>query len=277
VHSSSKRTAASRSAYCVFDAGCMLDAMLEHTFIHARGVGRKTERRLWNSGARSWDAFLDLHDSGTLGDSRFYRIAPQVHESRRALRRRDIEFFSQRLPSGEMWRVYPDFADQAAYVDIETTGLSSSFDRVTVIGLYDSHKFRVFVRGKNLDDFRKAAAKYPLLVSFNGATFDLPFLRAAFRGFEPRAHLDLRYPLKRLRYTGGLKEIERLVGIKRPRHLRDIDGFEAVILWEDYQRGNRGALERLIEYMRQDVINLVPLAALVAKEMPGRLGFPSHR
>ena len=60
----------------------------------------------------------------------------------------------------------------------------------------------------------------------NGATFDVPFLQTAFPRFKPLAHLDLRYPLRRLGLTGGLKEIERTAGIKRPRHLREVDGFD---------------------------------------------------
>jgi uncharacterized protein YprB with RNaseH-like and TPR domain len=108
----------------------------------------------------------------------------------------------------------------------------------------------------------------------NGATFDVPFLQTAFPRFKPLAHLDLRYPLRRLGLTGGLKEIERTAGIKRPSHLREVDGFDAVILWNEHRRGKRGALERLVEYCREDTINLAPLATRIAKEMPRHIGSP---
>ena len=107
-------------------------------------------------------------------------------------------------------------------------------------------------------------------MSYNGATFDLPFMRRTFAGFEPVAHLDLRYPLRRLGHTGGLKQIERAVGIKRPADLCDIDGFEAIRLWNDYRRGRRDALDRLIAYCRQDTMNLEPLAAYVIDGMFAR-------
>ncbi len=203
----------------------------------------------------------------------FVRLAPLIQESQNAFRRRDVKFFSKRLPQPEQWRVYRAFADQAAFLDIETTGLSADFDEITVIGLYDGKFFQAFVRGKNLDDFPRVIERYPLLVTFNGSTFDIPFLRRKFRGFEPNAHLDLRYPLRRLGYTGGLKHIEVKVGIKRPAHLREVDGFEAVRLWNDYRRGNRNALDLLVEYCRLDVMNLQPLAARVANEMFARAGF----
>ena len=221
--------------------------MLGSSFIHAQGVGPSTERALWRSGARDWDAFLRLHGAGVLRGGRMDRLARLVEDSRQALRGGAVEFFGERLPRGEQWRLYTQFGSRAAYFDIETTGLSLGSDVVTVVGLYDGAKFQVFVRGKNLDEFPRAAARYPLLVSYNGATFDVPFLQATFPRFQPRAHLDLRYPLSRLGYNGGLKQIERRVGIKRPRHLADLDGFDAVLLWRAHERGDLRALGTLIE------------------------------
>ena len=249
--------------------------MLEHTFIHAEGVGPTTERRLWSTGSHTWDAFLRRHEAGELSP-RLRRLAPFVEQSRQALEQRDLEFFSRSLPPSEMWRLFGTFGDQAAYLDIETTGFSADYDEVTVIGLYDGTSFRAFVRGHNLMDFPRAVARCPLLVSYNGSTFDLPFLRRTFPSFAPRAHLDLRYPLRRLGYDGGLKDIERTVGIRRPPHLRDVDGSEAIFLWHQYRRGRAGALQRLIEYTQYDVMNLVMLAERVATEMPNRIGAPAR-
>jgi uncharacterized protein YprB with RNaseH-like and TPR domain len=248
--------------------------MLRHTFIHADGVGATTERRLWEQGVHTWDVFLELHRGNRVPLRRLCRLAPLVEESRSALLCRDLRFFSQRLSAAEQWRLYRDFADQAAYVDIETTGLSADRDAITVVGAYGSGSFRAFVRGKDLADFPAFVARYPLLVTFNGATFDLPFLRRAFPGFQPEAHLDLRYPLRRLGYTGGLKQIENRLGVIRPAHVREVDGFEAIRLWHEYRRGNRGALDLLVEYCRHDVTNLEPLAARAAQELFAQTGLP---
>ena len=48
------------------------------------------------------------------------------------------------------------------------------------------------------------------------------------------------------------------MGIPR-QGLEDIDGFFAVLLWHDYQRGNPRALDTLLAYNALDVINLEAL------------------
>lgn len=143
---------------------------------------------------------------------------------------------------------------------------------MNVIGLYDGHRFQKFIRGKNLEAFPRAAKKFPLLVSFNGAQFDMRFLRAAFPGFDPAAHVDLRFPLERLGYSGGLKAVERAFRIRRPKGVREIDGFEAIRLWRRYEAGDRRALDRLVEYTRHDVVNLVPLAKGMLRGMRRKIG-----
>lgn len=249
--------------------------MLQHTFVHASSIGPATERKLWSAGVHTWDVFLAMHRVDKLPFRNLKRLEPFLEESRLALRERDLHFFASRLKSADQWRLYPDFAKQAAFVDIETTGLSSEFDRITVVGLYAGGRFHAFVQGKNLDQFPRVVADYPLLITFNGAQFDLPFLRRSFPCFKPTAHIDLRYPLSRLGHSGGLKQIERRLGIVRPDHLREIDGYEAVRLWSQYRRGSPAALEQLVDYCRHDVMNLKPLAERVTEEMPIQTGLPA--
>ena len=72
----------------------------------------------------------------------------------------------------------------------------------------------------------------------------------------PPLHVDLRFLLARLGYRGGLKKIEPRFGIQRPGEVDGMDGYMAVILWERHQRGDRTALELLLQYNREDVVNL---------------------
>lgn len=247
--------------------------MLQQTFLHAEGIGRGTEATLWESGAKDWQAFLAMRGGGRFSGSRMDSLTSTLADSREALKRKDVAFFSRRLPNSEHWRLYEEFAGLTAFVDIETTGLSQDYDDITVVAMHAEGKTRTFVRGKNLDRFPGAAMRYPLIVTFNGASFDLPFLARQFRGFRPQAHIDLRYPLKRLGYSGGLKLVEAQTGIRRPAHLRELDGWDAVRLWHKYERGDRTALDLLLEYASKDVENLVPLARLAANDFARALGF----
>ena len=62
-------------------------------------------------------------------------------------------------------------------MDIETTGLSPNYARMTVVGIYDGKKAKTYVRGINLDEIVDEFAKYDFLVTFNCARFDLPFIK----------------------------------------------------------------------------------------------------
>jgi len=182
-----------------------------------------------------------------------------VVDSERRLAARDHRFFGAWLPTAERWRAYGDFRSDAAYLDIETTGLNWSGDLITLVGLADARRFRMYIRGVDLDELPADLRRYKLLVTFNGTHFDLPILRNAFPILPPMLHVDLQYPLRRLGYRGGLKRIERRLGLERPDDLAGLRGSDAVRLWRRYERGDDDSLEALIGYNRQDVENLRPL------------------
>jgi uncharacterized protein YprB with RNaseH-like and TPR domain len=93
--------------------------------------------------------------------------------------------------------------------------------------------------------------------------FSVPFIESYFGIKLNQVHIDLRFLLKSLGYTGGLKGCEKKAGIGRGE-LEGVDGYFAVLLWEDYQRNkNRKTLETLLAYNIQDVVNLETLMVLL--------------
>lgn len=228
--------------------------MLRHTFCHLPGIGPKTEQNLWQAGVTSWDAFLAQCSSRS---HRGRRSWPEhMQESLRHLETGNPAYFSQRLPANQSWRLFRDFRHTCAYIDIETTGLGNPGDHITTIALYDGTYLRCYVHGINLDEFPRDIQKYKLLVTYNGSGFDLPFLERHFRITLDHAHIDLRYVLRSLGYSGGLKRCEQLLGIDRPG-LQDVDGYVAVLLWQEYRKHKESrALETLLAYNVQDTINL---------------------
>jgi uncharacterized protein len=252
--------------------------MLRNTFLHLPGIGPRREQDLWKAGIGDWDVFLTAEAAGGLPGWVAADAIATLRQSREALARLDARFFRSLLTSSETWRLYSDFADQAVFLDIETTGLSPDMSEVTVVGALSGGRMIQFIQGVNLDEFPDYIARFPLLVTFNGSQFDVPFLRAHFPAARlDQAHIDLRFVLASLGYRGGLKAVERTLGLRREAAIEGVDGFEAVPLWRQYRRGSRAALERLTLYNRADVENMVELVNIAVRLKRSALGFTDQR
>ena len=249
--------------------------MLTSTFCHIPGIGLQTERTLWAAGIHTWEALRECRAGDfPLGPGRERIIRPFIDRSFVHLEEHDVRFFGGLLPAEQHWRLFPEFRESLAYLDIETTGMGTIDDRITAVALYDGRNLRSFVDGQNLDEFRNALGEYEVIVTYNGKCFDVPFIRQTLGIPVDQVNIDLRYVLKGLGYTGGLKACERKLGIDRG-DLDGVDGFFAVLLWEDYTvNGNERALDTLLAYNALDVVNLEQLMVL-AYNMKLR-GTPLH-
>ena len=152
-----------------------------------------------------------------------------------------------------------------AYLDIETTGLSRFYDDITVIGIYrcngiDSELIQLVGEQATRDNLLKSLENVNTIYTYNGSRFDLPFINASL-GIDLEAevrHHDLMYDCWRNNLYGGFKAVERQLGI--PRQLQGVGGFEAVLLWWWYQNdGDQNALDLLLQYNKEDVVNLKAL------------------
>ena len=250
--------------------------MLRNTFCHVPGIGPATEVRIWESGTLSWE---DCKDSAELPfpTKRRQRVIEHVVLSEKMLMDEDPRFFAGLLPTNQHWRLYPDFRSSVAYLDIETTGLSAWDHSITTIALYDGRDIRYYVQGENLEAFEEDISRYKLIVSFNGKSFDVPFLEWHFRTKLDHVHIDLRHVLKSLGISGGLKRCEYQLGINRGEELLGVDGYFAVLLWREYeQTGDRKLLETLLAYNIEDVVNLESLMVLAYNMKLARLGIPGE-
>ena len=177
--------------------------------------------------------------------------------------------------------MYPRFAGESAFLDIETDGLSR-WSAVTVVGVYRPDRgFTGLVRGQGLSDgaITEALEGVRLVVTFNGAGFDLPFIRASFpRAQLPPAHLDLLSCARRLGWKGGLKAVERSLGLSRDLETRVLAGSDAVRLWRAWTRtGSTNALRLLLKYNEADCVNLEPLARASVAAMAHAVELPAQR
>jgi uncharacterized protein YprB with RNaseH-like and TPR domain len=146
------------------------------------------------------------------------------------------------------------------YLDIETTSLEPDEGELTVLGLYDDEE-GLFVQlfGEELRpaNLLRHFARRPTLYTFNGGRFDLPYIRAKLGVDLMRlsTHVDLMHACHARNLYGGMKKVERLLGI--PRKLTEVNGLVAIELWRRYRDGGcRRSLDTLLEYNREDVMNL---------------------
>jgi uncharacterized protein len=149
-----------------------------------------------------------------------------------------------------------------AYLDIETTGLHPVYNEITVIGIYLTNnmeeKFVQLVGNKiTHDSILNALQGINELFTYNGHRFDLPFIysRHGINLESHYDHCDLMHHCWKNHLYGGLKAVERCLGIERRN--KEINGYEAVRLWWKYVNDyDKAALKTLLEYNKEDVVNL---------------------
>jgi uncharacterized protein YprB with RNaseH-like and TPR domain len=245
--------------------------MIRSTFRIAPGVGPFLEGKLWDAGIRRWEEF-PAAPAVALSRPVDARVRDAISRARAALDAGDADALATMVPRNERWRLYGEFASDAAFVDVETDG-----DAITAIGILDRHGPRLLLGDRDLDRFPEAAQGWKVLVTYNGVSFDVPVLRRAFRGWHPpRAHVDLRHVWARLGHQGGLKLLEADTGVGRPPHLAGLCGRDAVRLWRAHRDGgDRGALRLFAEYNLHDAVNLRTLMDLAYNRMIERLDLPA--
>ena len=250
--------------------------MIRECFRQFQGIGPKTAEVLSREGFASWDDCLIREEEMPFNGKRRNKLIDEIRKSQLAYDSHDIEYFTASFPTAEQWRILGNYFDRATFIDVETTGLSRHSCHASVIAAFHKGEMHSFVYGENLDDFLLLVDDAGLLVTFNGNCFDIPFLEKTFNiPSIGRAHLDLRWIAWHSGYRGGLKSIERQLGIRRPPHIDGIDGFEAVDLFFQWQRGDASSRDRLIRYCRADVCSTYLIAERILRECGCRI-MPSN-
>ena len=249
--------------------------MLTSSFIFLQGVGAATERRWWQQGVSDWHHFLAQPSIQGLSSSRKSWYDDELRTAQSYVDRGEFLSFAPRLQRREHWRLYETCRSRTGYLDIETTGAPLPHGEVTVVGLHRGGTTTTLIRGETLtmDRLQLELDACDLLVTFFGSVFDVPFLVGAFPGLRvPPLHFDLCFAARRLGLDGGLKQIERQLGIERDSSIRGLDGWDAVRLWSTWCKGDISAFETLLAYNRADTEHLVLLADHLYDDMTTQFG-----
>jgi len=157
-----------------------------------------------------------------------------------------------------------------AYLDIETDKKGN----ICVIGIYLERYGFFQLSGEEITQNKiyKIINLADIIVSFNGDNFDLPMIKKCLDLDLKQTHksIDLLKIKRKLGIRGGLKELEKMFGIKRKTE--GMNGYNAMTLWEIYiKKGRLDALNLLLQYNREDVLNLIPLEKILSQQLGGPL------
>lgn len=241
---------------------------IENSFILMPGIGQKTEKKLWKNSVTHWN---ELPENNVLGNKKTQKALNFLEKAEKNLEVENTPFFQSHLPKNEFWRMYENFKNNICFFDIETTGLDKKKNKVTTMSLHRNGNTKTLVRGDNLtrEKLQEEFHKSSLIVSFNGKRFDQPFLEHNYKMNINNPHIDLMYLCRNIGLSGGLKEIEKEIGINRD--LEDLDGREAIRLWKKYEKtGKQQYLDKLVKYNEYDAMNLEELAEIVVNRLDQR-------
>lgn len=152
----------------------------------------------------------------------------------------------------------------SAYLDIET-----AFDgSITVIGIFRPDWGTIQLAGSGVNDLNlyRALEGVETIYTYNGGSFDLPVIRRHLQVDlkQDFQHHDLMRDCWRHGLKGGLKKVEVTIGIARGT--AGLSGLDAPRLWHRYEyMHDCDALDLLLRYNRDDVINLPRLRAYLHK------------
>ncbi len=166
--------------------------------------------------------------------------------------------------------------EQALFLDLETCGLSSSTLFLAGTMHWNGEDFvlrQYFARhygeeGPLLRALTESMAGFGHLVTYNGKTFDVPFLqaRAAVHGVRlalPPCHLDLLHAARR-RWRGELADC-RLKTIEsrvcRRRRVGDVPGEEIPGLYHDFVK--HGDPWRLVPVFHHNLLDVITMADIL--------------
>lgn len=232
------------------------DSLLFASLIQVSRITNKQELEYWSRGIFT---LQDLADNTEEQLSLF--SVSQTEEIKQLIDNADnciddiVKRFDEKSGKKDFYRIAYSIPEKVMFLDIETTGLSSIYHYVTLVGWILDGKYGCWVVGTDPTDFINALQDAKMLVTFNGTRFDCKFLGTVFPklNVEEKPNLDLMHFCRRYGLKKGQKNIEQMLGFMRPDSVHDCDGKEAIALWYKFIFGDDEALRSLIEYNFYDV------------------------
>ncbi len=232
--------------------------MIKNTFQILDRVGTRKEKIIWKQGIHDWNSFRSKETIEGISHQKKSFYDRQLKKAAAALHKGCSDYFCSQLPSNETWRLYDHFKEDSVFLDIEAEGVGRNAD-ITVIGIFDGLDTKTMIKGINMDYhvLKSELSKYKLIITFNGSSFDIPFIKKRYDILPDVPAIDIRHCCSRIGLTGGLKNIEKNLGIGRNEIIEKFHGGDPLALWKMYKAtGDDYYLKLLVEYNEDDCVNL---------------------
>ncbi len=166
-------------------------------------------------------------------------------------------------------------------LDIETTGLSSKYHNIILIGILYPSNNQIVVKqffAENPQEekslllhFHKEMQQFQFFITYNGVAFDYPFLKERFKKYniswdhQEIDHFDILYHLRKCKSQLSLdnfklKTVENFLGINRSD---TINGKDSVELYKQYVLSKTPALEKtILLHNYEDIYYLAKVAGV---------------
>ncbi|MDD1764360.1 MAG: ribonuclease H-like domain-containing protein [Methanobacteriaceae archaeon] len=244
-----------------------------------KGVGPAKENRLKEEGYQS---LADLCEHATygseavqicnlLGEKDFHKLSAHISETYFPSHPLNTICLSAREP------------ENILFMDIETMGLDGVPLILIGVARLSGKKLETvqfLLRNLSeekavLESFASLTQEQTLLVTFNGRSFDAPFIKRRMRHHHldyeiPMDHLDLLYP-SRSNWKSELPNCQLQTLEKHLFNMERVDDVPSYLVPDFYktylQESNIGPLVPILEHNREDVITLVRLLSLIQESI----------
>ena len=286
-------------------------ALWQQSFAWVHGIGVRMEQALWRAGIADHQGFLSYFEEhpaldGVLGREQVVRL----RQALAADAGRDRSTRWAEVAARPRWRLLEAWSDVTAALGFEcdatgtptVMGVAESpedfcaymaepmvqrwLERASELlpgrwtptgpttGILDGRPLRLAA----FEEAPQAIRSDGMLLVFGGRKFDVAMMRKVYDGLPiPERVADLLDLARRARLRGGLKAVERRLGLRRPERIADLRGRDAITLWGRAQADDAQglwAMADLLAYNRADTVNLFAVREGLLLAVAERLALP---
>jgi uncharacterized protein len=237
--------------------------MITRCFTFLDGISNRKQDIILNQ-ASDWNGFLEVDVKGISKLRKFF-YNQKVREARQALLNDDVVFFNKYFKNKDLLHLYDYYEDETCFLDVE---INRGREDLILVGVYDGFETKQFLKGYNLDKktLFDYLSRFKVIVTYNGSSFDVPLLKKYFDSKLNFIHLDLKPLCLSVDLKGGLKEVEKQLGLNRDLCYSVKPGDPCKIYRAFLVTGDRYYLDLLLNYNEEDCLSLKRIIEFIKKE-----------